>query len=207
MSGGKGGGRREDGGRRERVLEILVGDRELGRNTSRLLSLTLLSCSLVILWLPYEQHVLWVFTRRGTFFRPDLISSLLALFIIFPLYYRRIFTFDRFSVYHILSFTLRFTLTASFCRILTGDALTEGIWSILLFCIIALSWFGIRSAGNILWALFLLVSFLNILINNYILGFNGYLFLVTGILGLMLGERITPAGFNTLFRDEMRGSR
>lgn len=191
--------------KKQNPLQHLLGDQEIGLWVSRSLSLILLTLAVVLLWIPYRERYFLFFTREKALFRPDLLSSLTALMLILPLYLRRIFTFDKLTVYNILSLLLRFTLTASFCRILMGDGPVEGVWMILTACLTALSWLGIRSAGPLVWAAFLLVSLVNLLTANNALGINGFICVAAGIVGIILGERLTLPAMGRQIWEELRG--
>lgn len=63
-----------------------------------------------------------------------------------------------------------------------------------LLCVIVLSWFGMRSIAGIGWLLALGSGIYTITSNSIAMGFHGFLYVISGTVGLLLHSGLSPGG-------------
>lgn len=176
-----------------------MGEFTLGSRGSRYLSLLALGVAIGIGFSTFRSNGLFWFSDEVTL-RPDLVSGAAAVLMVLALYVRRIIEWAP-SLYSVLSFGLNVTITAVFVEaILGGDG-----WSmsrlampyLVLFAVI-LTWAGLRAVAPVVWALVVVLGFVNLQDVSEAMGLWGYLMILLAALGILL--QIGP-GFGRVVPD------
>lgn len=166
---------------------VLVGDFVLGRASLRYTSLAALLVATVIgLGTYVSDRGIW--GAHELSLRPDLISTLAALMLVSALYVRRLIDWAP-SVYSILSLVLNITITAILVEALLGGSgfSIRGLampW--LVGFAIVLTWTGMRPVATLVWALVVVVGFVNLQVASAAMGMWGYLFIILSAIGVFL---------------------
>ena len=166
---------------------------EFQAHTTKLISLLFLSIAFVITLLQYpaSSKFLLVIPREDTDFRPDFISSCFSLLLVVPLYARGILKWS-ISIYGILTFILFLSIFASLTQIALGGS-QHDITKFLLAAAVLISWAGIRAFASAAWILAVAAAIFNIVNANINLGFLGFIFVCSFVLGLTLHARLSPS--------------
>ena len=173
----------------EKLTSFLVDDSELDSVTLRLLSLIFLFLSGIMSFFRYTHHG-WLGDSYLTF-RPDFVSSILAILLTSPLYMRGILKWNK-SAYTITSFILIMLVFSSFIQLAMGGNGTSSIITALLATSVVLSWLGIREIAGVSWILVIAAALISTIFNNLTLGFFGFIYIVSGCLGLILHSGLNP---------------
>lgn len=166
---------------------------EFHAHTTKLISLLFLSIAFVITLLQYpaSSNFLLIIPRNDTIIRPDFISSCFSLLLVVPLYARGILKWS-ISIYGILTFILFLSIFASLTQIALGGG-QHDITKYLLAAAVLISWAGIRAFASAAWILAVAAAILNIVNANINLGFLGFIFVCSFVLGLTLHARLSPS--------------
>ncbi|MEM9273017.1 MAG: hypothetical protein AAGA80_08655 [Cyanobacteria bacterium P01_F01_bin.143] len=173
----------------EKFVSFLVDDKELDKTKLRLVSLIFLFLSGMMSFFEYTQRG-WLWDSHVSF-QPGFVSSLLAILLTSPLYMRGILKWNK-SVYTIISFILIMLVFASFIELAMGGNGKDSIITALLAASIVLSWLGIKEVAGICWILVIAAALISTIVNNLILGFYGFIYIVSGCLGLVLHSGLNP---------------
>lgn len=194
------------------IIDILFGDYELTTIYKRILSLLLIITSLLIGFKEYtkEFYILGyhfsTFDNKGGNFIPDLISTIIAIFLIMPLYARNIIKF-KYALFHIIALFCNIALAASISKIIGLN--TNPIFGInsqsLLIIAILFNWIGMRVIAGLNWIFLLIVSFISIYVNNITMGIYGYIYISCAFVGLLLQAEINPNDLLQVFKKEFYG--
>jgi hypothetical protein len=189
-----------------RINHVLVGDFVLGRTALRYISLVALVIATVIGLGTYISRG-WVWDSELSL-RPDMVSSLAALMLVSALYARRLIEWAP-SVYSILSLVLNITITAILVQALLGGGsgpfLGLAIPYLVAFAII-LTWAGIRPLAPVVWALVVIVGFVNLQTVSAAMGLWGYLFIILAAVGVFLQLQPSTKHFLPQLRYEFTGT-
>ncbi len=189
------------------ISQFLVGDAELARDKQRLLSLGLLAAAILMAWIPHERTTtflsFWTYTVETGGFAPDLVTTIMGVALVLPLYLRGILKWRHASVYSILSIVINVTLIATFCKIILGGSFALGTLSYCLMAAIALTWLGMRPVAAMAWMAVLALSVVGLLLRNYAMGIYGYLFIICGFLGLLLHSEMRPGDILRTFKSDL----
>lgn len=166
---------------------------EFQAHTTKLISLLFLSIAFVITLLQYpaSSKFLLIIPRNDTIIRPDFISSCFSLLLVVPLYARGILKWS-ISIYGILTFILFLSIFASLTQIALGGS-QHDITKFLLAAAVLISWAGIRAFASAAWILAVAAAIFNIVNANINLGFLGFIFVCSFVLGLTLHARLSPS--------------
>lgn len=191
-----------------KLLKDIADDNELSSGTLRLLSLLFLimAAGLSLLeytrppsWWDWVPSSVWPW-RHATYdrhvrFLPDFVNGLIALGLVSPLYMRGILKWKP-SAYSIISFSLILLVFASFVTMALGGGGTDNEYVRgALISAVALSWLGMRSVAGLSWLLALGSGIYTVTSNSVAMGFPGYLYVMSGTLGLLLHSGLSPGGF------------
>lgn len=166
---------------------------EFQAHTTKLISLLFLSIAFVITLLQYpaSSNFLLIIPRNDTIIRPDFISSCFSLLLVVPLYARGFLKWS-ISIYGILNFILFLSIFASLTQIALGGG-QHDITKYLLAAAVLISWAGIRAFASAAWILAVAAAIFNIVNANINLGFLGFIFVCSFVLGLTLHARLSPS--------------
>jgi hypothetical protein len=178
---------------------LLADNTELSGVAIRLLSLFFLLLAGLMSFQEYTRP--GIFSPHEVSFRPAFLSTGVGLLLVAPLYLRRILKWNL-SVYSILSFALILMVFASFVElVLGGNGKTEVVAG-MLGAAVLLSWLGIRSVAGIGWLLPFGAAIYTAMENTSTLGFYGYIYLTSALLGLLLHTGLNPGQLIQGFREE-----
>ena len=138
---------------------------------------------------------------------PDMLSIMLALGLIGPLYLRRILPWPS-SVFLILSAVLNLLVTAIVVKAVLGEA---SPWfgtlpmTYVLGAALAMTWLGMRPLAPLVWGLVLVLGFANVGAASEVMGFSGALFILSAALGIFLQFDLDPQSFGREIRYDFIG--
>tara|TARA_R110001592_G_scaffold254940_1_gene518481 strand:- start:11849 stop:12445 length:597 start_codon:yes stop_codon:yes gene_type:complete len=190
------------------LSEILVGDTELSTDRKRLISMALITLATVVAWLPHERTVNFLFWQRtlsSDGFLPDFLTAIFGLMIVLPLYFRNILHWRTTSVYSILSFAVNLTLVSTFCRIIVGDGFEMTSTTMGMIVALTLTWLGMRAVASLAWLAVIALGIFSLMHRNYIMGIEGFFFILFGSIGILLQAETTPAKFYGDLKSEFFG--
>ncbi len=201
------------------VRKVLVGDERLTKDTVRLLSLLFMLVALGLGLLSYGQSNLpWV--SQSITFRPTLVTTFYSLALVLPLYVRGVLKWYGFTVFSLLSLVLNVMVTAVVIGMLLGgkstleykifggsslDLWSQNSSSMILIISIMFSWLGMRVLAGIAWICVFIFTLFSISTANAALGIWGSLFMISGFLGVVLQNNLTPALFYSELKSEFSG--
>jgi len=177
----------------DKVVKEILGNSKIKETTRRGLSLLFLSICGIMTFFSYRVDVKFWFDAVRTF-RPGLISTIIAIFLVAPLYVRNIFKWKN-SFYSILSLLLILLVFSSFVELTLGGNEGSTIIYALLSISIALSWLGIKEIAGICWIIVLLAGVYSSIISNIAMGFAGFIYITAGFVGLVLHTGLNPGDF------------
>lgn len=172
------------------LKKALADDNELDNETLRLLSLLFLLVSGAMSFLKYTQVYTWWPNTVRTF-EPRLISTVIAIFLIAPLYLRGVLKWNK-SVFTLLSLILILLVFASFVELAMGGNQHSQAVSALIGAALILSWFGIREVAGISWVLALVAAIYAAAESNLVMGTAGFIYIASGFIGLVLHSGLNP---------------
>lgn len=187
-------------------------NRQLKQETQRALSLIFLTLSGTMSLLEYTKDFLIplkIFERSLTF-RPSLITAVLAICLISPLYLRGIFKWKK-SLYSIIFFLLTLLVISSFIELAVGGNEKNKVMWLLIVTSIILSWIGIRSIASVCWIVVMATGIVFAIENSSIMGFWGFIYISFAFLGFLLHTELNPGElifefkreYNTKFRENI----
>jgi len=182
-----------------KIKDILVNDKELDFSWQRLLSLIFLCVAGYMCSLSYIAKD-WIFDDELTFY-PRFLSAIIGISLIAPLYFRKILKWNK-SIYSIISFMLILLLFSSFVELAMGGNEKSNWMYAMISIAVILSWLGIRGIAGICWIIVAIAAVVCVILNNYILGFNGFIYICSGFLGLLLHTGLNPGELVKSIKDE-----
>lgn len=178
----------------------IIDETELGSNQKKYLSLIFLVIACSMSFFSYrEVGFLWdtVFT-----FKPGVMATILGFIIASPLYLRRILKWNS-SPYTIISFILILYLFASMVQFaLGGEGSSSKITLYLLGTSVILSWLGMKSVAGLSWILVLIAVISSLIENDIAMGGFGFLFIFSGLIGIVLHSGMHPGNFMKSMKSE-----
>lgn len=198
--------------------EVLVGDKELGQNTVRYISLILMLASAVMGFITYTNEG-WVSTSYVSY-APNIMTTFMALLMILPLYVRNVLKWSGYNVFTILSFVLNVSVTATMVSMLLGGSVNHSFFgggfsmtlnwqtptAMVLLGAILLSWLGMRLIAGFSWIIVFAVGTWNLAMAGGSLESIGAIFLLSAFLGIVLQNNLTPGVFLQELKYEFSGS-
>lgn len=173
----------------KRIKDFLVDDKELESGWQKLLSLMFLLIAGIMSFFSYTHiGLLW---DTHLVFTPGFVSAIIGIVLVAPLYLRNILKWNK-SIYTIISFVLILLVVASFIELATGGSHKNSLVYSLIAISIVLSWLGIRGIAGISWIIVLASAVYTVIVNNLALGFNGFIYICSGFLGLLMHTGLNP---------------
>jgi len=186
-----------------KLRNTLTNDKELSDRDSNLISILFLLISVMLTFVTYE-HEGFLFNSK-TQITPDIISGVMSIALLSPMYLRNIFIWKR-SLYHILSAFLIFSIFASFFKLaMISQSFFESFHTFILLLAIILTWIGLRAIAGFAWILVLLIALYSIVENNINMGYFGFLYIIFGFLGILLHSKLNPGEFFKEFKSDFSG--
>ena len=173
-----------------KIRDAIANDNELSSESLRFLSLIALAISGSMSLFKYtqERKFLWDLELG---FKPSLISTLIALMLLSPLYMRKILKWSN-SFYGIISFLLILMVFSSFVELIFLGGNNSKLQSMAIATVLLLSWLGIRGIAGIAWIIILVFGIYNIITNNIVMGFFGFIYIAFGAIGIILHSGMNP---------------
>jgi hypothetical protein len=134
-----------------------------------------------------------------------LISTILAICLISPLYLRGILKWSK-SIYSLLSLVLILLVFASFTELALGGNGKSSIVISLLVAAVVLSWLGIKAVASASWGLALAAAIYSAIVSDLAMGFAGFIYIGSGFIGLVLHSGLNPGELFEGIRSEYSGS-
>jgi hypothetical protein len=180
------------------IARAATDEEEFSYSTRKVLSILLLGFAVVLSLMSYSGKR-FIFFNASYSISPDLISGVLALFLVIPLYARGILRWSS-SVYGTLMFVMFLSVYASLAKLaLLGKG---DIQIYLITAAIVLSWLGMRTVAGIGWVLAFVAAVLSALTTSAAMGINGFLFITSAFLGLLMHSNLSPASAIEEIKDE-----
>jgi len=191
----------------EGFKKAVASDNELDNETLRLLSLFFLLASGVMSFFNYTHTGVFagIFFDSSLTFQPNLISTILAICLISPLYLRGILKWSK-SIYSLLSLVLILLVFASFTELALGGNGKSSIVISLLVAAVVLSWLGVKAVAGASWGLALAAAIYSAIESNLAMGFAGFIYIGSGFIGLVLHSGLNPGELFEGIRSEYSGS-
>jgi hypothetical protein len=171
------------------IIGAATDEREFSHTTVKALSILFLSVSAVLSLLSYTGKRFYVFDHDYSI-TPDFISGVVALCLIIPLYARGILRWSS-SVYGVLMFFLFLMVYAALAKLALLGAGKIGIY--LVTASILLSWLGMRAVAGFGWILAFAAAVISALATSEAMGLNGFLFIASAFLGLIMHSNLSPS--------------
>ena len=173
----------------KKLASVATDERAFTYGTQKVLSLVFLSFAVGLSLLSYTGTRFIFFTADYSI-SPDLISGVVALCLILPLYGRGILRWSS-SIYGILILVLFLAVYASLAKLaLSGHG---DIQIYLVTAAIVLSWLGMRGVAAIGWVLAFAAAVLSALSTSAAMGLSGFFFIASAFLGLLMHSNLGPA--------------
>lgn len=173
----------------KKIADAAADERDFSYTTRKILSIVLLSFSTFLALLPYTG-TRFIFFKANFSIAPDFISGVVALFLILPLYARGILRWSS-SIYGSLMFVLFLAVYASLAKL---ALLGKGDLPLyLLTASIVLSWLGMRAVAGFGWILTFSAAIISSLSTSAAMGLNGFLFIASAFLGLVMHSNLSPS--------------
>ena len=191
----------------EGLKKAVASDNELDNETLRLLSLLFLLASGVMSFFNYTHTGVFagIFFDSSLTFQPNLISTILAICLISPLYLRGILKWSK-SIYSLLSLVLILLVFASFTELALGGNGKSSIVISLLVAAVVLSWLGVKAVASASWGLALAAAIYSAIVSDLAMGFAGFIYIGSGFIGLVLHSGLNPGELFEGIRSEYSGS-
>ncbi len=191
----------------QKIIDKVTDETPMTDKMQRTLSLVFLVITVVMIFIPYTK----IYTFLGfevwesnLKILPSLISTFIAILIIAPLYARNILKWNK-SIYTLISFVFFLLIFGSLIELaLGGNGLNSVIIQMIFILAIALSWLGIRAVAGICWMLLFIAVAFSAVWNSNIMGFNGFIYVASAFIGLVLHSELNPGHLVAGFKEEFR---
>jgi hypothetical protein len=191
----------------QKLRRALADDNELDSETLRFISMICLLTAGGMSFLGYTSSTvlgqfITLIKHHSTVysFNPGLISTLIAIALVCPLYFRGILHWNK-SKYSIISMVLIILVFSSFIEIATGGS-SSPLSTGLIGSAVVLSWAGIRSIAGIGWLLVFASAIINLIVANVAMEGWGFVYIAAGFTGLVLHSGLNPGEFMQVMRQE-----
>jgi hypothetical protein len=174
---------------RQKIIDSITDETELSSKSKQIISLTCLVLAMLLSLQSITATRFFVF-KSDISIRPDLISSMIALALITPLYARNILKWSA-SRYGILSFVLFLSVFSSISKLAYAGAGSIPLY--LISAAVALSWLGIRAIAGAVWILVFAAAVFSATSISKAMGFSGFLFIGSSFIGLLLHSDLNPS--------------
>jgi hypothetical protein len=188
-----------------KINDLITADQALSGKSLRLLSLVFLFIAGMMSFGEYVKVREWWFDAKVTFY-PDHVTTILALFLVSPLYVRNILKWNK-SFYSIISAFLILFVFSSFIQLALGG---RGFYNKtmlygMLLCFI-LSWLGMRAISGMCWLIIIFFGVYSFIETGVALGFYGFIYITLGFMGLVLHTDLNPGALFKELKSEFRGT-
>jgi len=191
---------------RERLLSIVFGEVELSVRSKKGMSIIFIFIALALAWIPKDIKVFWIIPWEVDGFLPNLLTGIIGMVIVLPLYIRNIFKWKTTSVFTILAFLLNVTLCATFVKIILGGGELEfTLITTSLIAAVIITWLGMRPIVPLAWASVFGLGAIALVKTSYIMGLSGFLFIVFGFLGILLHSELDIASLTKEVSEQFKG--
>lgn len=160
-----------------KIKVAIASENEMNSETLRLLSLFCLFLSGMMSFFNYTQ-IGWLWNTTVSF-SPNFISTIMAIFLIAPLYMREILKWNK-SIYSSIAFILILLVFASFVQLALGGNGKNIIITLLLSAAVVLSWLGIKPIAGVAWMLVFTAGIYSAIANSLAMGFFGFIYVASG---------------------------
>jgi hypothetical protein len=172
-----------------KIVGAATDERSFTYATQKLLSILFLGVAVGVSLISYSGKR-FIFLTADYSISPDFISGVIALCLIVPLYARGILRWSS-SIYGTLMFVLFLAVYASLAKLaLLGKG---DVQLYLITASIVLSWLGMRAVAGIGWVLAFAAAVMSALSTSAAMGLNGFLFITSAFLGLIMHSNLGPA--------------
>ena len=172
------------------VVTSLTSEEEFTPKWSKFLSLVFLLITCSFTFFTFTKPT-WFFFQKEFTLKPGIVEAIIGITLVTPLYLRNILKWSM-SIYGIISFILILTVFSSLITLAEGGDSSSIYTQALIFSAILLSWLGIRPLPGIAWILVLLACILNITSVSQAMGNFGYVYILSGFLGILLHSGLNP---------------
>lgn len=174
------------------LKKAIASDNEISSENLRILSLLfLLTCGIMSFFKYTHVGLIW---DSELTFKPQLLSSIIAIILITPLYLRGILKWNK-SAYSLISLILILLVFASFTELALGGTEKSPIVIGLLAAAVLLSWLGMSAVAGSSWLLAFGAGIYSAIENSQALGIYGFIYIVSGFIGLVLHSGLNPGEF------------
>ena len=172
--------------RTEKIVNTLTDDTTFSDKTKKILSIVFLLIAFGLTLMEYSGQHWW--SKKITI-KPDVISAIISLTMLLPLYMRGILVWRK-SIYKLIVFVLLLSVFASLANI----ALQGGgsVAFQLLTAAVAFSWLGMRSIAGLGWVLLFIAAAYNLMTVSEAMGFFGFILIASAFLGLVFHADLAP---------------
>lgn len=185
---------------KNKVREFLTNEEPLTSSTKKLLSIILLVVAVFLSLQTYYGTTFFIFTTEVRI-APDLMSGVIAICMLMPLYARGILVWRK-TIYKLIVFLLLLSVFASITKVATYKSGT--FTGYLIGAAVILSWLGLRSVAGFGWILVFAAAVFNALSTSEAMGIYGFIFIVTAFLGLVFHADLAPNKLVTEILNEYR---
>lgn len=183
----------------KKVKEFLTNEQELSAEWQKIVCLVLLVVCLLISFKQHSNTFLGIFSSSFSF-NPALISTIVALALVCPLYLRGIMPWKK-NVYTLLGSVLAILVLASFIELLKGGNGNDELYYLVALSIV-LSWVGIRGIAGLSWIITIAVGSFYLIDHSDALGFFGSVYILSGFFGIALFTGLNPGELMNSFKTE-----
>ena len=198
-----------------KLLGWITSETEFSDQNKMLLAL-LCTIAAIVLGCLYYGVSKWEYWLNPRFFLledklrpriPELMHGLFGLFLLAPLYLRKLLPFKSISPYHCLALALNIVLFAVVAQLVIGpsNSFSHTWTTTFLIAALALTWLGMRSlAGISCIGIFILAGY-NMIHASHSLKYFGLLFLICGFFSMIFQTRLSPSALFMFFKTEFKG--
>ncbi|WP_029407691.1 hypothetical protein [Thiomicrorhabdus sp. Milos-T2] len=188
----------------KKLKQAIADDNELDSETLRILSLLFLLLSASMSFIQYTQHFDW-WPDAERSFRPGLISTIVAMLLVTPLYIRGILKWNK-SFFTIFSLILILLVFSSFVQLAVGGKEHSSIIYSLLGISVVLSWLGIKEIAGFSWAFALASGIYSAIESSLVMDFAGFVYITSGFVGVLLHSGLNPGQLVQGIKEEYSSS-
>jgi len=182
------------------ITELVTSEEQFSGTTKKLLSLIFLSIAVFFSLKTYYGTTLFFFETKVRI-APDLISGVIAISMLLPLYARGILIWRK-TIYKLIVFLLLLSVFASMSKVAIYQ--NSSVTGYLIAAAVMLSWLGLRSVAGFGWILIFAAAILNAFATSDAMGVYGFIFIVTAFLGLVFHADLAPNKLATEILKEYR---
>lgn len=166
-------------------------DREFSPAARRWISLVFLSVAAGLCFVTYTKpSKYWL--DGSLSLRPDVLSTLIAIVVILPLYSRQLLRW-RMTPFCLAAFALNLFLASAFVQLIRGGSDDPSkVVDYLLFLTVILSWLGVRAVARWSMVALLALALYSVIEGGVVMGMYGYVLVACSFLGLVTQSARPP---------------